>query len=382
MAQLAPFFMNDFFQDIPGQERVKKILSNFSSISNLPHALLFSGMEGTGKEFFAIRLAQSINSQISSEVENQKIIKQIKNISEPYVKYIIPLPRGRNETDSDGSTDKLGAEEIELLHEELNKKIKNPYYTFTLPKANTIKINSIRDIKKFLSLDFSDIAYRFVIISSAHLMNEAAQNALLKNLEEPPQGVIFILITQFPERLRETIRSRCWIINFDPLNNEELVKVLIDYFSIDQQTAESVAPFSYGSVTNALKLIELDIANLMEKTISILRYSFGKKYHSAFSELNSLIANQDQEHIQLVIKMLLIWLNDLQKHKYNIHTYFFKQHKETLEKFNSKFPDIELEDIVFKLDRLSSYLKNNININLLTANIIFELSDLPLSANK
>ena len=92
MAQLAPFFMNDFFQDIPGQERVKKILSNFSSILNLPHALLFSGMEGTGKEFFAIRLAQSINSQISSEVENQKIIKQIKNISEPYVKYIIPLP--------------------------------------------------------------------------------------------------------------------------------------------------------------------------------------------------------------------------------------------------------------------------------------------------
>ena len=55
-----------------------------------------------------------------------------------------------------------------------------------------------------------------------------------------------------------------------------------------------------------------------------------------------------------------------------------KQHKETLEKFNSKFPDVELEDLVFKIDRLSSYVKNNININLLTANIIFELSALPV----
>lgn len=382
MAQIAPFFMNNFFQDIPGQERVKKILSNFSLISNLPHALLFSGIEGTGKEFYAIRFAQSINSKLSSSIEKEKILNQIKNFSEPYVKYIIPLPRGRNETDSDGSTDKLSSDEIELLQEELNKKIINPYYTFSLPKANTIKINSIREIKKFLSLDFSDIAFRFVIINSAHLMNEAAQNALLKNLEEPPSGVIFILITQYPERLRKTIRSRCWTINFDPLKNEELVKVLIVYFRINQQTAESVAPFSDGSVINALKLIELDINNLREKTISILRYSFGKKYHSAFDELNSLIANQDPEQIQLVIKMLLTWLNDLQKHKYNIHTYFFKQHKETLEKFNSKFPDIELEDIVFKLDRLSSYLKNNVNINLLTANIIFELSALPVSANK
>ena len=55
---------------------------------------------------------------------------------------------------------------------------------------------------------------------------------------------------------------------------------------------------------------------------------------------------------------------------------FFKQYKETLEKFNSKFPDVDLKDTVFHIDRLSSYIKNNINVNLLTANIIFELSTL------
>lgn len=382
MAQTAPFLMNDFFKDIPGQERVKNILSNFSSIEKIPHALLFSGTEGTGKEFFAIRFAQSINSKISAGKENEKIINQISNLAEPYVKYIIPLPRGKNETEADGSTDKLSSDEIEFLREELDKKIANPFYNFALPKANTIKINSIREIKKFLAMDFSDIAFRFVIINSAHFMNEAAQNALLKNLEEPPQGVIFILITSYPERLRETIRSRCWTINFDPLTDKELAEVLVKFFELDRQTAESVAPFSEGSVTTALKLIDLEISNLREKTISILRYSFGRKYHSAFDELNSLLADQSSENIRLIIRMLLTWLNDLQKHKHNISTYFFKQHEETLEKFNSKFPDIELGDLVFKLDRLSSYTSNNVNINLLTANIIFELSALTSPAKK
>ena len=76
--------------------------------------------------------------------------------------------------------------------------------------------------------------------------------------------------------------------------------------------------------------------------------------------------------------MIITWLNDLQKHKLNVNHFFFKQYKETLEKFNSKFPDVELKDTVFQIDKLSSYIKNNINVNLLTANIIFELSTLTI----
>jgi len=261
----------------------------------------------------------------------------------------------------------------------LGKKKRNPYHKIKLPRANNIKISSIRSIKKFLSLNYEDVAFRFIIISSAHLMNEAAQNALLKNLEEPPQGVIFILITPFPERLRETIISRCWKINFDPLSNEELTQVLTKNLNVDISKAKSVAPFADGSVTNALKLIDMDIRTLSEKTISILRYSFGRKYHSAFEEFKSLLADQSAENMQIILKMIITWLNDLQKYKNGIDQYFFKEHKDTLHKFNSKFPHVELKDIVFKLDQLSSSIKNNININLIAANIVFELSALTTS---
>jgi len=371
--------MTDFFKEIPGQQRVKNILSKYYLTSSVPHAILFVGPDGVGKENVAVRFAQSINSLELENDKGSKILSQIENLSEPYVKYIIPLPRGKNETDSDGPTDKLTTDDIELLHSELGKKVENPYYKINLPRANNIKINSIRSIKRFLSLEYEDVAYRFIIISSAHLMNEAAQNALLKNLEEPPKGVIFILITPFPERLRETILSRCWKVNFDPLSNEELIKVLSNNFYVDIDIAKLVVPFADGSVTNALKLIDMDIRKLSEKTISILRYSFGRKYHSAFEEFNSLLSEQSAENLQIIVKMIITWLSDLQKYKNGIDHYLFSEHKDTLEKFNSKFPDVELKGIVFKLDQLSSSIKNNININLLTANVIFELSALTAS---
>jgi DNA polymerase-3 subunit delta' len=369
--------MNDFFKNIEGQQRVKSILSKFNSDSKIPHALLFSGIDGVGKEKIAIRFAQLVNSGIDNKIKREKVRNLIANLSEPYIKYIIPLPRGKNETDSDSSTSKLSKDEIDLLQEELKRKSENPYYKFLLPKANTIKINSIREIKKFISLDFSDIEYRFILITSAHLMNEAAQNALLKNLEEPPEGVIFILITPYANRLRETIRSRCWNINFDPLSYEHIRNILSSEFGIDKNTAETAAPFADGSVSTALKLIEMNINLLSEKTISILRYSFSHKFHSAFDEFSDLLKDQGAENIQLIVKMIITWLNDLQKYKLNIDHYFFKEYKETLEKFNTKFPDVELNEIVSRLDRLSSYIINNININLLAANIIFELSELP-----
>jgi DNA polymerase-3 subunit delta' len=368
--------MNTVVQNIQSQSRVQKILTRFISTSKIPHALIFTGIEGTGKDYFAIKFAQELNLKSDKTNDREKLVKQISQLSEPYIKYVFPLPRGKNENDDSSPTEKLSSQEIELVQGELRKKIENPYHKIIIPKANAIKINSIRDIKKFLSLDFSELSYRIIIISDAHLMNEPAQNALLKNLEEPPANVVFILTTAYPSRLRETIRSRCWNINFDPLTEEEVVSILIDFFEQDKEIAESVAPFSDGSVQTALKLIDMDFYNLRETTISILRYSFGRKFNSAFDEVNKLIADKSVDNIKLVIKMIITWLNDLQKHRLQLKKYFFNEHTETLEKFNAKFPDVDLQNITFTLDKLSTLVKNNININLLTANLIFELSAL------
>ena len=368
--------MNNYFEGITGQKSAKNILNKLINNSKIPHALLFQGIDGSGKELISIRFAQAVNKKFSSDDDNNPVIKKIAYLTEPYIKYIFPLPRGKNETDTSSAMEKLSQPEIQTIQEELNKKIINPYYKLKIPKAQNIKINSIRDIKKFLSLDYSDIKFRIILISNAHLMNEAAQNALLKNLEEPPEGVIFILTTPFPSLLRETIRSRCWVVNFEPLSYAEITDVLVKYFNIDKLNAESVAPFAGGSVSSALSLIENDFEHLKEKTIFILRYSFGRKYSSALNEFSSFISEGDSESVKILIKMMIIWLNDVQKYRYGDDSFFFKDYKETLEKFNNRFPGIELNGIVTELESLIAFFKNNVNLNTIILSLIFKLSSL------
>jgi DNA polymerase-3 subunit delta' len=329
-----------------------------------------------GKEFTAIRFAQSINARHLPAEKGIHISQLIRNLNAPYIKYIFPLPRGRNETEASGPMEKLSQEDNDLIKAELEQKIRNPYHRIKIPKANQIKISSIRDIRRFLSMDYSDIKYRFVLISSAHMMNEEAQNALLKNLEEPPEGIIFILSTPYSDQLRETIRSRCWIINFQPLSPDDVENILVKEFNTDKKPARAAALFSNGSITEAVNLLQHDLSLLKEKTILILRYSFGNRFHSALEEFNSVITEQGSESFKILVLMIISWLNDLQRYRAGLDHSYFDDYPETIQKFNLKFSNVELNEIVFKLDKSASLLKNNVNLSTLTLNIITELSQL------
>jgi DNA polymerase III subunit delta' len=369
--------MNSALDKIPGQERVKQILNTFLQSNSIPHAFLFTGIEGVGKDNAAIQFARALVQNGNSK-ESDKGVRLIEHLQEPYIKLIFPLPRGKNEMDTSTPTEKLTQDELELVREQIDLKAANPFHKISIPKANSIKINSIRDIKKFLSMDFNEIDHRIILISDAHLMNEESQNALLKSLEEPPEKVIFILTTPYVTRLRPTIISRCWRVNFDPLDEEIIAAILIKNFEVDKPSAFEVAPFAMGSVRYAFKLVNIDFHNLKEKTISILRYSLGRKFNSAFDELNSVLTNQFAETYPIIITMILTWLNDTQKHRLNTGKYFFKDHLDTLDKFNSKFPDADVVEITTRLDRLSNLPGNNINNSLLAANLIFELASVVL----
>ncbi len=368
--------MKNYWNGLYGQEPAKQALDRIIDSNKIPSSFLFTGSEGVGKDFAALKFAEQLNGKYLTKEKSERITNLISAFSEPFIKYIIPLPRGKNENDNSGPTEKLSADEIQILQDELKHKAENPYYKISIPKANSIKINSIRDIKKFLSYEYSDITYRVVLISNAHLMNEEAQNALLKSLEEPPAGIIFILTTPFPALLRETIRSRCSAINFKPLSGSDVKNILIEYFHTEMKLAERIAPFASGSITYAVKLIENDFEALLEKTIFVLRYSFGRRFHSALEQFNQMLSDNDSDSLKLLINMMIIWLNDVQKFRLGINDYYFLDYIETLEKFNNRFPDISLTKIVQKLEHLSSIIQNNINVNIIVLNIVYELSAL------
>ncbi len=112
----------------------------------------------------------------------------------------------------------------------LGREAHHPDLIRLLPEKNSIRIETIRELKDRLSLKPLEGAYLMVIIEEADSLTEGAANALLKTLEEPPSYVLFILLTTVPERLPSTIRSRCQKVLFQVTSARirEGIKPLVD----------------------------------------------------------------------------------------------------------------------------------------------------------
>jgi DNA polymerase-3 subunit delta' len=369
--------MNPFLDRIIEQKKTKEILNSFLNIRRVPHAFIFSGPDGVGKFFTAIQFAKSIYSQ-KTNADHENAIKKIDLLQEPYIKYIFPLPRGKGEDSDDAAFDKLSKEQLEAIQIELNKKIANPYHKLSIEDANTIKINSIRDIKRFISTSAPHEMLRFVLIENADLLNEQSQNALLKTLEEPPQGFYFILITNNTDKLLPTIKSRCWVVEFEPLSISSIESILINYFSIEQESANQLATFSEGSVQKAVLLINKKLTEKLESIISFLRNSLARRYYSAHKVLLDYLDNENQDELKEFIRFLKLWLNDTVKKKHSFNKIYFKSFEETIFKFNQKFIYADVNKVLQKLELLEDYYERNINLNLVLLNIIFEIARLTI----
>lgn len=364
--------MNALWGSKLGQDNAVELLTKIIHSKRIPHAFLFIGNEGVGKHNVAVKFAKQLNNVDSDK--SASILNKIENLSEPFVKYVFPMPRGKGESTDDSATAKIPKDVMDLIASEIQKKGVNPYYKIAVPKASNIKINSIRDVKKFININYDDIKYRIILIEDAHLMSEEAQNALLKSLEEPPPGVIFILTTPFENRLLPTIKSRCWTINFRPLANDDLISILENYFGIPNKIAVSVSYFADGSVTEALRLLENDFEELIEKIIDLLRFSLARKFHSAITILDSIMKDQSSDFIKQIILLISRWFSDAQKNRFSLNDYYFENSKETLEKFNNRFKDADINGLVTKLDELSNSVDRKVSLNMISTSIIFEIS--------
>jgi len=159
--------LNHSLDNIPGQQKVKLTLNNFLQTEKIPHALLFSGMEGVGKDNAAIQFAKTIIKKTNLS-GSEKINKAIEQLQEPYVKLIIPLPRGKNETGSSSPTEKLTQDDIELIREELETKSINPFHKISIPKANNIRTVISANTVSFCLLKNHPISHISLIMGNSN----------------------------------------------------------------------------------------------------------------------------------------------------------------------------------------------------------------------
>jgi DNA polymerase-3 subunit delta' len=366
---------SDFGNEIFGQDKAKEILKNIFDSRRVPHAFLFYGPDGAGKFFTALRFLRLLNSEIEEELK-KKYLKNLASLSEPALKLVFALPRGKGETGDDSSYDKLPSDTIEVITEQLSCLSANPYYRLNIPGANTIKISSIRDIKKFTNFSEGNGIKKGVIVYDAHLMADEAQNALLKSLEEPPEDVVFFLITSNKEKLLPTILSRCWQIKFNPLADEQIKEILVKYFEVEEKKAKVLSGFSDGSLTTALNLIKYDIDNILLTAVQTIRFALAKRYYLANKAIEDSIDISSKENVQFFIAAIIKWLKDANKNKYLGTVDSYQEHRDTIEKFNAKFNNADIAGSILKLEQLSRLIDNNLNLNIILLGIIFELSAL------
>ena len=218
----------DDFQNIYGQDLAIEILKSAISKEYLSPAYLFSGPEGVGRKKTAKIFIQSI---LGENQDKESTKRKIENNNHPDLLWIEPSYVVQGKTISQG---KARSENI---------SIKSP------PQ---IRLNQIREIIEFLGKKPFESKKNIVIIEDIERINESASNALLKTLEETNTG-LFILITQRPEKLLSTIRSRCQIVPFIRLNDQQ-VNIIIDKLEVVQEIddiprekVKELIDFSYGS---------------------------------------------------------------------------------------------------------------------------------------
>lgn len=213
------------FRDLSGQRLIVGLLARSIAREALPPSLLFAGPDGVGKRTTALAVAQALNCL---------------------------TPGGRGGFDADACGECTACRRIERgIHPDVR--------TIEPGDSGSIRIESIRDVIEAATYRPFEGRRRVVVIDDADALMVAAQNALLKTLEEPRPASVFILVTPHPDLLLPTVRSRCSQLRFGRLNVADVVGVLTRRCGYTEAEARAAAPVADGSIRRALDARESDL---------------------------------------------------------------------------------------------------------------------------
>jgi DNA polymerase-3 subunit delta' len=207
---------------IADQQRPAQILTAFLQKETIPHALLFTGIEGVGKNRMATVFAMAANCGQTIAARGGAGLQ--------------PCGECRS------------CRKIERqLHPDIHR---------IRPDGRTIRIHQIRTLIETLSLKPMEARTRFVIVERADTMRPAAGNALLKTLEEPPDRTVLILLATQAAALLPTIVSRCRQVRFHPVSARSIARRLVTEHGISETDAALAAAAAGGSLTRAVAISE------------------------------------------------------------------------------------------------------------------------------
>lgn len=272
------------FEDIPGLVDVKEKLFRAIELEKIAHAQLFSGPEGSANLAMAIAYAAALNcgERKGSDACGQcPSCQKINKAIHPDVHFVFPVSPAKNKSGKDVVSDSF----IEDWREFISKSIYSGPFEWSAEfggenKQLNISREESRNILKKLSLKSFEGGYKVMIIWLPEFMHNAAANALLKMLEEPPEKTVFLLVTNDHERIITTILSRAQLLKIPAFTKEETAQFLIARYETQQSRAEQIASIAGGNLNHAVRLVN----ELEDDTHSMfqgwMRSCFSSNYRS------------------------------------------------------------------------------------------------------
>lgn len=272
-------------RDIIGHRRLTTLVARAIERESLPPTLLFAGPSGVGKWATARATAQAVNC-----------LQPVK-------------PAGELAMDACGACracDRIArAVHVDVIALEPDDRA-------------SIKIEPVRTALESTAFRPFEGKRRVVLIRDADTLEPASQNALLKSLEEPPPGTMFILTTALPGVLLPTVRSRCMRLRFGRLTSNEVASALTRDHDYSDAEARAAAPLADGSLGQALALIDNDLSMFRELAIGLLQHTAGRadvqSRVQAASALHSGGSKKERtrEDVALVLRLMASMLRDLE----------------------------------------------------------------------
>jgi DNA polymerase-3 subunit gamma/tau len=295
------------FEDVLGQEHVTATLKNALISDKLAHAFLFCGPRGVGKTTCARILAKVIN------MDNP--VEALQDGS--YAEHDLDI--SMNIFEQDG--------------------------------ASNNSVENIRALIDQVRVPPQQGKYKIFIIDEVHMLSQAAFNAFLKTLEEPPPYAIFILATTEKHKILPTILSRCQIYDFKRIQPKAMVSLLTsiasqEKISTDEEALYLIADKADGAMRDALSIFDR-IASASDNSISYEQVvkNLNILDHDYFFQSIDYILSQDHTSIILLFDQILnrgfegdIYLNGLAKHLRNL-LYFKNQSSEHIVELSSTLKD-------------------------------------------
>ena len=273
------------FDSVVGQQHIVSTLEHAITEGRLSHAYLFCGPRGTGKTTMARILAKALLCRNAEAARAE----------------------GASGCMPDGT-----CEECELIAEGNHPDV------YELDAASRTGVDNVRE-EIINSVNFAPVRgkYKIYIIDEVHMLTTAAFNALLKTLEEPPAHVIFVLCTTDPQKILETILSRCQRFDFHRIGNEDIEHRLAyvceqEGFDYDDEALAIVARHAKGGMRDALSTLEqLSVFGNGSVHADDARSLLGEVSDQILGEFSRAIADLDVAELYGLIRAQVEEGNDL-----------------------------------------------------------------------